>query len=150
MEKFVKLLRQDYPRFTFKKGKIASWSSKDQRIFYVLNDGASGLWALLHELGHALLGHKSYENDMELLGKEVEAWEKACSLARTYDLCVPKDYVESCLDTYRDWLHKRSLCPDCGNYGLQHSQDKYKCINCRNTWGVTNTRFCRPYRRSRT
>lgn len=104
-------------------------------------------WALLHETGHALLAHKSYKTDIELLKMEIAAWEKAHELGIQFAIKIDENHVQDCLDTYRDWLHARALCPSCGTRCLQHSSGhEYRCHNCHTSWKVTPSRFCRPYR----
>jgi hypothetical protein len=146
MEKIIEALRQDYSQLNFRPAAAASWSPEKNEITYNPADQDIGLWSLLHELGHAVLGHRSYDSDMALLQKEAQAWEKAISIARHYGIIIESDHIQDCLDTYRDWLHKRSLCPTCGAHGLQQSQALYRCLNCRSTWKVSSARFCRPYR----
>jgi hypothetical protein len=54
------------------------------------------------------------------------------------------------LDTYRDWLYKRSICPTCTAKCLQQGDFvHYRCFNCHTTWRVTASRFCRAYRRQK-
>lgn len=146
MEKFIKVLNRDFPAITFVAGKTASWSPATQCITYSPGPSQTATWSLLHELGHALLGHASYASDVELLQKEVAAWEKAIEVAKGYGVAIDEEHLQACLDTYRDWLHKRSACPSCGQHGLQASQSLYNCLNCQNTWKVSSARFCRPYR----
>jgi hypothetical protein len=146
MEKFVDKLRQDYEHLSFIDTGLASWSPHTGQISYSLRDGQENVWSMLHEVGHALMGHSSYTSDIDLLKKEVEAWEKAVSIAKKYEVSIDEDHIQSCLDTYRDWLHKRSTCPTCGSNGLQRSKALYCCLNCQDTWKVSSARFCRPYR----
>lgn len=145
MEKLVAKLRADYPGIVFTAADMASWSSQQRRVTYNLAEEAAPL-SLLHELGHALLEHDSYKSDISLLRKEVEAWEKAKTLAVHYGITIAQEHIDNCLDTYRDWLHKRSTCPTCQSHGLQRTQAAYGCLNCQSTWKVTSERFCRPYR----
>ncbi len=145
MEKLLHKLQADFPQFTFVAGQAYCWSPQNNHIFYSLEQGASGL---LHELGHALLGHGHYHSDIELLHKEVEAWERAFDLGTTYKVQIDHAHAEDCLDTYRDWLSKRSSCPSCDSSGLQDTPERYQCPNCLHSWHVTAARFCRPYRRS--
>jgi predicted RNA-binding Zn-ribbon protein involved in translation (DUF1610 family) len=56
------------------------------------------------------------------------------------------DHIQDCLDTYRDWLHRRSRCPTCGMHVLQDKSNSYKCFNCGTSWQVSGRRFARPYR----
>ena len=146
MGTLISRLQHDYPSLSFQKDTEARWSFADKTVFYTLNTGQEATWTLLHELGHALLGHASYASDVELLQKEVAAWEKARELARRYAIRIEETYAENCLDTYRDWLHRRSACPECSLQGIQQSSALYDCFNCQTTWKVTEQRFCRPYR----
>jgi hypothetical protein len=146
MKKLIRSLKGKYPDIAFVQGDTAQWSSTKRQIIYVADTRPESVWALLHELGHALLGHDSYASDVELLQKEAAAWANACSIALGYKLQIDLEHIEACLDTYRDWLHKRSTCPDCSAQGLQQSKELYSCFNCQATWKVTEHRFCRPYR----
>lgn len=149
MEKFINRLRKDYPSLTFKETGTASWSPGSAQISYSASENDYSIWSTLHELGHALMGHQSYKNDVDLLNKEVEAWDKAMSIARGYGVVISREHIQDCLDTYRDWVHRRSACPSCGNHGLQNSRALYRCINCPSTWKVSSGRFCRSYRLKR-
>ncbi|HJQ08606.1 MAG TPA: hypothetical protein VJ836_03965 [Candidatus Saccharimonadales bacterium] len=150
MEKLVNKLQQAHPDLLFTPGETACWSPGGKQIFYNETDQQPALAGLLHELGHARLGHSTYHSDMELLKKEVQAWEEAKRLAQEYDVILDDEHIEDCLDTYRNWLYKRSLCPTCQTTGLQKHIRRYICLNCNQTWQVTSARFCRPYRRSKT
>lgn len=146
MDELLNTLRQDYPAITFAAGKRASWSPSRGVVTYTVDNPTTDAWSLLHELGHALARHESYESDTSLVQKEVEAWHYAVELASKYAVAIDPNHIEDCLDTYRDWLYKRSSCPTCGNHGLQRTQQLYGCLNCQTTWKVTSARFCRPYR----
>ncbi len=142
-------LKKDFPAISFKTGSKHFWSPHDKRITYILEDQESpeAIWALLHEVGHAVLEHDKYESDFELLRLEVAAWQNASELAGRYGLEIDEEHVQDCLDTYRDWLHRRSTCPGCGNHSLQKDPKTYECFNCHTVWKVSVSRFCRPYRR---
>lgn len=146
MEALINKLRATYPQIRFTYGEVAKWSSKEQEITYHDDGSEESVWTLLHELGHGLLGHTSYTSDAALIQKEVAAWVKARELAKDHQIEIDTVHIEDCLDTYRDWLHKRSTCPTCNAQGLQQSQRLYACFNCQSTWKVTLDRFCRPYR----
>jgi len=147
MDKFIKKLAKNYPEVSFEASNSFCWSPKKQKIFYdPRDDTKSGVWALLHELGHAKLGHLIYSSDFELVQLEAAAWDEAQKLGHQYDIKIDNEHVQNCLDTYRDWLHRRSKCPICGNVSLQISPSKYKCFNCHTEWSVSTSRFCRPYR----
>jgi hypothetical protein len=149
MEKLVTKLKRDHPDLVFNLGGPHCWSPESGQISYASGDEAHNIEGLLHELGHARLGHRSYRSDIDLLRKEVAAWEEATQLAEQYGVTIDQNHIQDCLDTYRDWLHKRSVCPECHGTGLQQSEHQYTCINCRHAWHVTASRFCRPYRRSK-
>lgn len=147
MEHIARKIESDYPQFTFVSGKVACWSPRDNEVQYTLGKTYS-MAGLFHELGHALLGHQHYQTDLDLLAKEIAAWERATMLATSYSVIIDPDHIQDCLDTYRDWLHKRSTCPTCRANGLQTGPQIYNCLNCEHTWQVSSSRFCRPYRRS--
>jgi len=149
MEKLISKLRADHPRLVFKPGLAHCWSPEHGQILYENTSKTHNIEGLLHELGHARLQHKGYASDLELLQKEVDAWGEAQGLAKTYEVPFSDDHMQDCLDTYRDWIYKRSTCPKCLSTGLQRDEQHYHCINCAHVWGVTASRFCRPYRRSK-
>ena len=149
MEKLINRIKLDHPGLLFDSGRSHCWSPDKGQIFYTGDEKSHSIEGLLHELGHARLDHDSYASDIELLQKEVEAWQEALGLASLYEVNFDEDHMQDCLDTYRDWVHKRSTCPMCTNSGLQHSEKQYICINCGHLWRVTDSRFCRPYRRSK-
>jgi hypothetical protein len=137
----------DYPGFSFVEGTQFSWHAGTKYVSFKRSASTErGTWALLHELGHALLDHTDYHHDIELLQIEATAWEKARALAENYSLMIDDDYIQDCLDTYRDWLHLRATCPTCFARSLQASPRCYHCFNCGAEWQVTRSRLCRPYR----
>ena len=140
------------PDVIFRAEPSFYWSPKDNAIAYRAEslEDSEGIWSILHETSHALLKHQMYKTDFELLTLEVAAWEHAKNLAKGLGISVDENYVQDCLDTYRDWLHRRSTCPTCGSVGLQHSPSEYRCHNCNTAWRVSSARFCRPYRRKET
>ena len=142
-------LKKDHASLTFNENVTFSWSPAKKTITYSLkNNETLTNWSLLHEVAHALLGHKNYETDFELLLLEVAAWQKAKELANNYAIQIDEDHIQDCLDTYRDWLYQRSSCPTCSNTSLQQDATTYACFNCGASWTVTASRFCRPYRLS--
>jgi len=147
-EAFLASLKKDYSQFKFKAGKQDFWSPGTKTITYNADSSLIKLqYGLLHELAHALLGHQNYTSDFELLKMEAEAWDKASQISPKYGLQINQDHVQNCLDTYRDWLHRRSTCPRCGVHVLQDNSGAYKCFNCQTRWSVTDKRFTRTYRR---
>lgn len=146
LEPLLDSLRADYPDLTFVEGDVFCWSPKNRQVHYKNSSETVCLWSLLHEVGHAILGHSSYRSDFELLSLETAAWQQAETLALKYSLAIDPDHIQDCLDTYRDWLHRRSTCPACGNRCLQTNSQAYQCFNCACEWKVSASRFCRPYR----
>lgn len=150
MEQLLISLSRDFPHLAFVQSTTFSWSSKAQEVFYSIDaSDTTAVWSLLHETGHALLQHSTYHLDFELLQIELEAWQKAKELAEKYGCKIDDDHMEDCLDSYRDWLHKRSVCPSCGTQSVQQNPSEYRCFNCSGTWQVASSRFCRPYRHTR-
>ncbi|HUC87608.1 MAG TPA: hypothetical protein VMR95_00465 [Candidatus Binatia bacterium] len=147
MDRLINKVLELYPDLKFCPSDRFYWSPEEQIVYYQPKTGQIYYWKLLHEVSHALLGHKTYTSDIELLTLEVSAWEKAQGLAHDCNLSpIDNDYVQNCLDTYRDWLHKRSTCPTCGTRSLQESAEEYHCFNCQAKWRVSCSRFCRTYR----
>jgi len=147
MQKLLDKLGADFPAVGFMEGKHFRWSPRNQIITYVSDiSSPHTAWALFHELAHAVLQHKSYAMDIELLLMEVAAWDKAKALAGSYDVLIDEEHIQDCLDTYRDWLDRRSTCPACANNSLQQNPKFYRCFNCLAVWEVSSSRFCRPYR----
>lgn len=144
----IEALERRYPHITFHEAEIFSWSPETQEVFYDVSKPLENrIWSLLHETGHALLEHTSYRTDLELIQLEVAAWEKAKLLATEFDVVIDEDHIQDCLDTYRDWLYQRSVCPRCNNKSLQQEEISfYQCFNCHTAWKVTPSRFCRTYR----
>jgi hypothetical protein len=138
----------DYPEISFVAGAQFSWHAGKRHVSYQRSNKntAQGIFSLLHELGHALLEHKDYIYDVELVKIEVAAWDKARTLAKHYEVDLDEDHIQDCLDTYRDWLHLRATCPSCFGRSLQTSESQYRCFNCQTEWSVTRSRLCRPYR----
>ena len=89
----------------------------------------------LHEAAHAVLKHKDYDEDIQLLKMESEAWERAKRMCEKYDVQWDEDFVQDRLDSYRDWVHERSLCPVCEVSGYQDAGLKYHCAMCGKIWG---------------
>ncbi len=148
MQAIITKINQRYPELTYKSGDQFFWSPETREIYYnQASTNQNGNWSLLHETGHALLQHTNYQADVELLRLEVAAWEKARELASWLGFAIDEDHIQDCLDTYRDWLYKRSICPNCHTKCLQQD-DKihYRCFNCHTIWRVSTSRFCRAYR----
>lgn len=142
-------LKTHYPTLIFVEDKTFYWSPKDTTIHYDADArGDEAGWSLIHETGHALLSHTRYYSDIELVQMEVSAWEKAKEVASLLAVSIDEDHIQDCIDSYRDWLYKRSLCPHCDLCGIQTESRVYTCVFCLQEWRVTNERFCRPYRKT--
>ena len=148
LNKLTNYLKANNYQLNFTPGKQFYWSPETKEIFYDQNyQDQKSDWSLLHETGHALLNHTIYKNDFHLLSLEVTAWEKAKDIAHDLKIIIDQNHIEDCLDTYRDWLAKRSTCPVCNIKSLQQTDFiNYRCFNCHSIWKVTPSRFCRPYR----
>jgi hypothetical protein len=148
MQEVTKALSTQFPHLSFRAGRGFYWSAPAGEVVYRKNaQGQRAIWSLLHETSHALLSHESYHNDFELIEMEVAAWERAKHLANDLGLpAIDEGHLQDCLDTYRDWLHKRSVCPNCATKSLQATSQEYHCFNCGTQWRVTPSRFCRTYR----
>ena len=149
MDKLITNLRRDYPNLQFSEGAAFYWSPQTNQVFYnpkPKNTKYAQL-SILHELAHAILGHTNYTSDFELLQLEMFAWERAKDLGKKYMVDVDDNYIQDCLDSYRDWLYKRSICPACANKSAQDdNMTYYQCFNCHSRWRVATSKFCRPYR----
>jgi hypothetical protein len=142
---FIGRLAKDYPGYSFRSGPQEHWSPKTNTITF---NPARPCYGVLHELAHALLGHNTYNTDFELLKMEAEAWDMAVKLGENYKIVIDQNHIQNCLDTYRDWLHRRSTCPSCATHVLQDSTGNYHCYNCQTSWHVSTGRFVRPYRKT--
>lgn len=139
-------LRQDFPRYQFQIGDTDNWSPSDQTITVHPDTSPAHL---LHELAHAVLQHRVFTRDVELLEMERAAWHHAATtLAPRYriSLAMEDDMVQDALDTYRHWLSARSTCPYCGAIGLQATATTYRCLHCQERWHVNEARTCRLQR----
>lgn len=153
MRNLVTKLAAAHPHLSFVASDSFYWCPETSEVFYddSKHGHPSGIWSLLHEASHGLLGHTTYKADLELLHLEVEAWHHALDMAKKHGFNIDGEYIQDCLDTYRDWLYRRSLCPGCGSQCLQiDTSNFYRCFNCHTRWHVSPSRFCRPYRRSQT
>lgn len=137
-----------FPNLSFQPGKSFIWSPHKGVVFYDSDriESNEGMMALLHEIGHAQLGHETFEYDIELLNMEVEAWTKARSLAKRINFELDEGHIDDCLETYRLWLYKRSKCPVCANTSLQENVTTYRCFVCNSSWRVAQTRTVQPRR----
>ncbi len=142
MQSILSDLKSKYPQFNFKVGDQFYWSPSSSTIFYVDTKSQEAPALLLHELAHALLGHKNYTKDIELLNMESDAWQKTLLLAVDHQVMISEEDIEDSLDSYRDWLHARSLCPTCGAVGHQGKDKIYHCVVCNEQWRTNEARTC--------
>ncbi|HUC96573.1 MAG TPA: hypothetical protein VMR16_02815 [Candidatus Saccharimonadales bacterium] len=136
----IKNLKADFPQFIFKKSSSFLWSHSENTIYYT--DKKEDFRFLFHELSHALLNHTDYRRDIELVAIEREAWDRAKEIALNYGVGIDDEYIQSNLDTYRDWMHGRSTCPNCGANGMQTQKNNYKCLACNDEWHVNDAKTC--------
>lgn len=148
MPLLIQKLKAAHPTLKFVEADQFLWSPSDQTIYYSTElPNAEAL--LLHELSHALLGHRTYERDVELVSMETAAWEKAADYVTAnavhftgIPLNLSETVIQDHLDTYRDWLHARSTCPNCSANGYQTDVLKYTCPACSHSWKVNEARLC--------
>ena len=132
----LSILKRDYPDFTFKSGKRFSFRPEKTIIFGPPEPFCELL--LLHELGHALINKNTYKTHIERLKIESLAWQKAKEIYVHYQTTLPglfttawnQNFVEDNLDTYRNWLHTKSLCKKCGLTRYQSDDGAYHCPHC--------------------
>lgn len=146
MDQILDKLRHDYPSLEFKPGQAACWMPNKNTVFYEAPFNEKQVWSLCHEIGHAVSGHRSFNSDVDLLLKELEAWEEAKKIVSRYNLSIDDSHMEACLDSYRDWIFKRSTCPKCRLKGIQQDTTLYSCVNCQTNWTVSSNQTGRPYR----
>lgn len=144
MTKFNKLLRQlekDFPAISFSVDQLFKWSPDNQCIYFNPKLPQAPLF-LLHELAHCSLGHNTYRFDIELLKKEAEAWNYVkTKLCPRYQITFSDKLAQNTIDSYRDWLHKRSRCPYCQAVGSQIKANTYYCVDCHHNWQVNDAKF---------
>lgn len=129
---------KDFPNIRFIPGRFFMWAPHNRSITYDQRrvKTANGRAALLHEIGHAVLDHKIYKFDMELIKIEMDAWDFVRQNADRYALTIDEDYIAECMESYDQWLSKRATCPDCNNFCLQKDRNQYSCFACGSKWTV--------------
>ena len=142
MNWLIEQLTKDYPLFHFESADKFLWSA-DRQTIYIDTELNHGNEFTLHELSHALLNHRGYRTDIELIKLERDAWEFAqIQLGSKYKYPINEDIIQDNLETYREWLHARSKCPECGTTGLQKKSQIYQCLSCGHHWRVNEARLC--------
>lgn len=142
-------IKSDFPTIKFIESDSFYWSARDGCVYFnnTAIKRADGLSQLLHEIGHALKDHQKFTSGIQLLKMEAEAWSQARQLAAKYDLTIDEDHIDDCLNSYRDWLHARSLCPACQALGVETDDNKYNCLNCGQKWSTPVDQRTRCYRK---
>lgn len=145
----IKRIIADFGQFNFVGADQFKWSPATDTIYFATGEATgsdTGTWSLLHELGHATLGHRDFSNDIELLKIERAAWDKAVAIGTKYDIVIDSNHIEDCIDTYRLWLNQRSTCPVCSQVCLQNESGDYTCFNCGCNWQVPRSQACKVVR----
>ncbi|MGB4762779.1 MAG: hypothetical protein WBP12_05495 [Candidatus Saccharimonas sp.] len=150
MEKITLLTEQlakvadRYPHLatlSFQTSQRFAWDHSTRTIYYNPNVHDTDQY-LLHEFSHALLDHTHFTHDIDLIRMERDAWTEAVKLSQELKITIPSSLIEDALDTYRNWLHERSLCPSCNTTGIQTSNLAYRCLACGTTWHTNEARTC--------
>ena len=125
---YYDLILEHFPDFTYKTGKKFAYHPPKTVVIGPSEPHSELL--LLHEVSHAILKHKAFKTDVERLRIESSAWDKAKTLAFSLKIPFSDDFAQSRLDSYRDWLHSRSLCKKCHLTRFQTEDGKYHCPLC--------------------
>ncbi len=125
---FFERLIRDFFDFKFVLG--AKFSFRPPKTIVIGPPEPFSRLLVLHELGHAVCGHRDFRMDITRLKMENQAWEEAKKLAVRYEIEANEDVVQDELDTYRDWLHQKSRCPICGLTRFQTPDSQYHCPRC--------------------
>jgi hypothetical protein len=123
---FLAKIKNDFPSLRFVEGP--RFLFRPPRTVVYVSGGSQLLF--LHELGHALTGLYDFKTEVERLKIEALAWEKAKELASNYGVSVDEDLIEEELDSYRDFLHQKSRCPECGLTRFQTPDGNWYCPRC--------------------
>lgn len=138
LNKFVMRVKTDFAQLDFREGKKFTFRPPRTIILEPVQNyaenGAVGLnnymMSVLHEVGHAKLEHKFYQTDVERVKMEGAAWEAARGLCEQYGVCYDEEFVQSELDSYREWLYRQSKCKKCGLTRFQTKSGRYYCPIC--------------------
>lgn len=127
-----------FPDLEFVPGRFFMWSPISRTVTYdprrMKNN--NGRLALLHEIGHAELNHRTYKYDFELIKMEMDAWDFVRQTATSFHIKIDEDHIARCIETYDHWLTKRATCPDCQNFCLQKDRNNFGCFLCGSKWKV--------------
>ena len=94
MRTLVTKLAAAHPHLSFVASDSFYWCPETSEVFYddSKHGQPSGIWSLLHEASHGLLGHTTYKADLELLHLEVEAWHHALDMAKKHGFSIDGEY----------------------------------------------------------
>ena len=132
LKALINSIKTDYPELQFEQSEIFTFRPPKTILYNSSQERADLI--LLHELGHYLDKDQDYASDIALLRIEAEAWQRAEDLSFRYHLHWDEDFAQAKLDSYRDWLHRASLCPSCEINGYQDKQGRYHCPLCEKSW----------------
>ena len=127
-EEFFEKLVKDFSDYRFVFGK--KYAFRPPKTIVIGPPEPFSQLLALHEVGHAICKHKSFKVDIERLKMENQAWEEARKLAKKYEVTIDEELIQDQIDTYRDWLHQKSRCPDCGLTRFQTPDGQYHCPRC--------------------
>ncbi len=128
--RLVARAREDFPDLRFVSGH--KFAFRPPRTIVIGAEEECSSLLLLHELGHAASGHREFKTDVARLKMEAEAWTAARGLAERYGVEWDEEVAQTELDSYRDWLHRKSRCPKCGLTRYQTPDGEYHCPQCEN------------------
>ena len=130
----VERLSKDFPELRFRQGRKFAFRPARTIIYEPATEVEAEYkiysMRLLHEVGHALSGHRDYTQDLMRVKMECEAWGKARELSERYGVEYDEEVAEGELTSYREWLHQRSKCPKCGLTRYQTRGGEWKCPGC--------------------
>lgn len=91
-----------------------------------------GQWSLLHEIGHAMLGHRVAVTKEENLANEKAAWEWAAARVNQNRFW---EFANECLGTYERALASERQCISCGSTNtVEWSVGQWTCRDCYCDW----------------
>ena len=125
---FLSAVKESYPDFTFRPGH--KFLFRPPKSIRYLESDENFRMLLLHELAHALLHHFSFDRSLERLQIERDAWAKTRELCTLHSVPFDEELAEAELNTYRDWVHQKTLCKHCGLSCLEVSSESLYCPFC--------------------
>ena len=124
----LETLKNRYPDYKFCSSKRFLFRPPRTILFNPDDPNFNSL--LLHELGHATLNHRDFKTDVTRLKMERAAWDQAIKIAAEFGVTIDDSLIEEELDSYRNWLHQRSKCKQCGLTCYQTPDGIYHCPHC--------------------